>query len=151
MGRPRKYETKEERLKVAAERAREKYARGRVVNPYTSDPTAEKFRGTQAYSIFHNVKSRAKKQGLPFDLDFLYVQALLDKATVCPLLSVTYDQDRYRKSLDKIIPALGYVKGDVWIVSYRANTIKNDASLEELESIVKGLEAALNSKLSQQN
>ncbi|MCX6960368.1 MAG: hypothetical protein NTW91_08860 [Verrucomicrobia bacterium] len=35
-------------------------------------------------------------------------------------------------SLDRVIPALGYVKGNVMIVSLLANTMKNEASPEEM-------------------
>ena len=34
---------------------------------------------------------------------------------------------------------LGYTKGNVWIVSRRANMIKSDATLEELELLVNNL------------
>jgi hypothetical protein len=40
-------------------------------------------------------------------------------------------------SLDKIIPEKGYVKGNVVWVSRRANRIKSDASLKELEQLYK--------------
>lgn len=33
----------------------------------------------------------------------------------------------------------GYIKGNVWVVSKRANTIKNNATLEELELLVANL------------
>jgi hypothetical protein len=42
-------------------------------------------------------------------------------------------------SLDKIIPSKGYIKGNVWVISNRANTLKNDASLQELELLVENL------------
>lgn len=47
-------------------------------------------------------------------------------------------------TLDKIIPALGYVPGNVWVISHRANTIKSDASLEELKTLTANLEKKLN-------
>ena len=42
-------------------------------------------------------------------------------------------------TIDKLIPSLGYTKGNVWIVSRRANMIKSDATLEELELLVGNL------------
>ena len=39
-------------------------------------------------------------------------------------------------SLDCIIPELGYVPGNVAVISRRANTIKNDATIEELELVL---------------
>lgn len=44
-------------------------------------------------------------------------------------------------TLDKIDPSKGYTVGNVQIISSRANTIKNDASLEELKTIVKNWES----------
>ena len=39
-------------------------------------------------------------------------------------------------SLDRIIPSLGYVKGNIRVISFRANTLKNNATLSELELIL---------------
>jgi hypothetical protein len=36
-------------------------------------------------------------------------------------------------------PEKGYIKGNVWVISNRANTLKNDASLQELELLVENL------------
>lgn len=62
----------------------------------------------------------------------------------CPLLGVKLQPGKNFKcptspSLDKMKPELGYVPGNVWVVSYRANTLKNDASLAELQMLVAGL------------
>lgn len=40
-------------------------------------------------------------------------------------------------TLDKIVPALGYIPGNVAVISMRANRLKSDASPEELEAIAK--------------
>lgn len=46
-----------------------------------------------------------------------------------------------KPSLDKIIPKLVYVKGNVWVVSNKANRIKSNATIEELELLVKNLKS----------
>jgi hypothetical protein len=43
-------------------------------------------------------------------------------------------------SLDRIIPSLGYVKGNIAVISQRANRIKNDATLEEITKLKAWLE-----------
>lgn len=92
-------------------------------------------------ALIRAAKARAKKKGIPFDItieDF----TLPEK---CPLLeiplTVGYGSSQENSySLDKIIPDLGYVKGNVWVISNKANMIKNNASLEELKLLVKNLE-----------
>jgi hypothetical protein len=38
-------------------------------------------------------------------------------------------------SLDRIVPELGYVKGNIAVISNRANSLKSNATLEELERL----------------
>lgn len=49
-------------------------------------------------------------------------------------------------SLDKIIPELGYVKNNVWVVSIRANRLKSDSSYDELLLLVTNLRKKINAK-----
>ena len=39
-------------------------------------------------------------------------------------------------TLDRLEPAKGYVKGNIYVISQRANVLKRDASLQELEQLV---------------
>jgi hypothetical protein len=39
-------------------------------------------------------------------------------------------------SLDRVIPALGYVPGNVRVISFRANRLKQDATAEEVAAIL---------------
>lgn len=80
-------------------------------------------------------KYRAKKCGIPFDLT-------PDDFTIpdfCPVLGHAFEPPKknawWSPSLDRIIPELGYIKGNVQIISMRANMIKLDASLAELEKV----------------
>lgn len=61
----------------------------------------------------------------------------------CPLLGLRLkrrDKD-CAPTLDRIDPAKGYIPGNVWVISMKANRIKNDATLEELEQLVFSLRA----------
>lgn len=80
-------------------------------------------------------KRRAKDKKLPFDL----VEEDIVIPTHCPYigieLSVTAPRGSNRRtvmSLDRIIPELGYIKGNVQVISHLANTMKQDASIQEL-------------------
>lgn len=94
------------------------------------------------YKIYmlRRAKHRAKKLGLPFDLspDDIHIPEK------CPLLGIVLKPEKTKAkfcapSLDRIIPSKGYVKGNVIVVSQRANVLKRDASLEELEMLVQNL------------
>lgn len=84
-------------------------------------------------------KKRAKLAGLPFELSPTDIVI----PELCPVLGVplAVNGGRYSPSLDRIDNSKGYVRGNVVVVSIRANTIKNDASLDELRRVVRFYEA----------
>jgi hypothetical protein len=85
--------------------------------------------------MYTRIKAKAKKYGIPFNLELSDIVI----PEVCPVFGVPFvygRKDPYNISLDKIFPALGYTKGNVIVVSVRANTIKNDASVEELAKVL---------------
>lgn len=91
--------------------------------------------------LCQSAKSRAKKTGIPFDLTTKDIII----PPVCPILGIPLKINDAlcgpdSPSLDRIIPELGYVKGNVLVLSHRANTIKSDATLEELKQVVAFLE-----------
>jgi hypothetical protein len=87
--------------------------------------------------LVYSAKRRAAILGIPFDIspdDF-------EIPTHCPIFGFKLEVgnrgfNASSPSLDRIIPKLGYVKGNIQVVSYRANELKRDASLEELEMLV---------------
>jgi hypothetical protein len=93
------------------------------------------------FLLLSAARSRAKRQKVPFDLteDDIAIPAR------CPVLGIPLERGEGKPtpnspSLDKIIPALGYVKGNVAVISHRANSIKNNASIHELRALVRWLE-----------
>jgi len=87
-------------------------------------------------------KRRATKDGREFDIT---IQDLLPLPTVCPVLGIelNYTGTKVRgfvdtsPSIDRIDSSKGYIKGNVQIISWRANRVKSDASVEELEAVIK--------------
>ena len=76
------------------------------------------------------------------ELSIEHYKSLL--VTHCPLLGIeltyapfTGPTPQNYASLDKIDPTKGYAPGNVQILSFRANSLKADSSLEELELLVK--------------
>lgn len=82
------------------------------------------------YKLWHSAKSRAKIKGLAFDIE----QADITIPEVCPILGVRLERrgSGTSPSLDRINPELGYIKGNVWVISNKANMMKSNASREEL-------------------
>jgi hypothetical protein len=60
-----------------------------------------------------------------------------------PIFSEGKNATNNSPSLDRINPKLGYVKGNVEVISHRANTLKSDGTLEEHIAIVEGLKKRL--------
>jgi len=96
--------------------------------------------------ILARVKSRSKIKGIPFDLT-------VDDITVpthCPVLGMELIVGKgaggwvhSSPSLDRISPHLGYTKGNVRVISARANLLKSDATIEELEKVLEDLRRIL--------
>lgn len=96
-------------------------------------------------NLFYQTKYRAKKNGLPFDLKLETFPEIPD---VCPILGLVLKNDKGKlapnsPSVDRIIPSLGYVEGNIQIISLRANTIKSNATAEELQKVADFVKAQL--------
>jgi hypothetical protein len=81
-------------------------------------------------------KVRAQKLGIPFDITSKDV----DIPDLCPVFGTplvwTNKLGNDTPSLDRFIPSEGYVKGNVMFISMKANRIKSDASVEDLEKLL---------------
>jgi hypothetical protein len=85
-------------------------------------------------SLFYSAKSRAKENNLDFDIELSDIIVPL----VCPVLGIEISTSKEKNnspSLDKIIPSLGYTRGNVRVISWRANWIKNNMTPEEVEKL----------------
>jgi len=96
-----------------------------------------------AHRLHYAAKSRAKRFGIPFDLHVTDIVV----PERCPVLGLVLQHGQGKQvdaspSLDRKIPELGYVVGNVLVISQRANRIKNDATPEELAKVLAWLTAA---------
>ena len=95
--------------------------------------------------VMQHSKARARKQGVPWDLTVEYLESLV--VSHCPVTKEPLDWERRQvvdghptknsPSLDKIIPALGYVPGNCAFLSHRGNAIKSNGTMEEHARVVK--------------
>lgn len=85
-----------------------------------------------------HAKSRAKKANIPFNITL----EDLTFPEFCPALRIPLvygPQDRRNNpnsaSLDRIVPSQGYVRGNVQVLSLRANLIKQNATAAEILAV----------------
>lgn len=109
--------------------ARESHSKARRANP-------ERF-------LLYSVQQRAKQKSIPCTLT-------LDDIVIpkyCPVLDielrVNYDGGQATDnspSVDRMRPELGYVKGNIFIISKRANTIKSFGTIAEHQKVIDYME-----------
>ncbi len=85
-----------------------------------------------AIALHSRARQRAARRGLPFNLNVSDVVV----PPICPALGVPIiigeTRSPYSPSLDRIRPALGYVRGNTRVISDKANRLKGALDVEGL-------------------
>jgi hypothetical protein len=97
-----------------------------------------------AHVLFLQIKSRCKKRNIPFNIE----ESDIVIPEKCPVLGIDifFGAKHFcynSPSVDRIDNDKGYIKGNIMVISYRANTLKNNGTLEEHRLIVKYMEKYL--------
>ena len=95
-----------------------------------------------AIDALANAKQRARRGSFLCDIDLDYVRGLV--VNTCPLLGlpILYTQSKLSDNsptLDRKNPALGYTRGNVAVISHRANRLKSDSTIEEMQTLLNNL------------
>jgi hypothetical protein len=106
---------------------------------------AYKKRSPQSYRVsvmLTAAKAHAKKIQVPFAITATDLQPYPE---LCPVLGIPLKYGYGKRSnnsasLDKFIPELGYVPGNVAIISDLANRIKNNATAAEVRAVADWME-----------
>jgi len=103
---------------------------------------------TPEYKMWIRIKAKSMHAHIPFNIEISDI--IIPKR--CPLLGIPlFPGKKYHcpnsPSIDKIRPERGYVKGNIQVISHRANAIKQNASLRELQKITKNMEKILGAPL----
>lgn len=114
------------------------------INEYSINYSRYRVTYQPEINIFSRTKSRAKKLNIKFNLTIEDI--VIPK--ICPVLGIEIIPSSNGSkrgprpnspSIDRIEPSKGYVKGNIRIISNRANTLKCDATVSELELILRDL------------
>jgi hypothetical protein len=100
----------------------------------------------RAQTLRSGIVERSRERGLPFDSDYFTVDRLMSWLANDPrceccncTLDVGFKFDRVVRdaspSLDRMVPELGYVKGNVSLICWRCNRIKGIATADDLERV----------------
>jgi hypothetical protein len=91
--------------------------------------------------LWKHAKRRAKEKQLPFTITTEDIKV----TEYCPVLGLKLIPGEGKvhdasPTLDKIIPSLGYIPGNIIVMSKKANTLKSNGTLEEHKKLVKWME-----------
>jgi len=107
--------------------------------------TADPVRHTLTQMVY-NARQRSKKRQIPCVITIEDLLAIVPKK--CPILGISLSYGAAEvsdkghaadsaASLDRKVPALGYIPGNVSIISKKANLMKSNASKKDLLRIAK--------------
>lgn len=87
-------------------------------------------------NLMKSAKKRAAALGLPFNITFEDI-VIPEKCPILgmPLVRNVGSMKQDSMTLDRVIPHLGYVKGNVRVISMRANARKNDMTLGMMQML----------------
>lgn len=100
---------------------------------------------------FRAKRSNARRIGHSWDLHY----GDLEWPTHCPILGIELDwfaevRQENSPSFDQIVAGKGYIKGNVQILSWRANRIKNDGTAAEHRKVAEFLDKVCNDTIGKQ-
>jgi len=91
-----------------------------------------------------SAKRRARNKGLEFSITAKDISI----PEFCPLLNIPLYKSKTGKptnnspTLDRKDNTLGYTKDNVWVISHKANSVKNSLAISELELLISSLREA---------
>jgi predicted transcriptional regulator len=117
-----------------------RYCREKKREAYSTEKRRKSYRNNLQKAMFYAARNRAKNKNISFTL------ALEDVIipTHCPVFGIPLDsRDRlHAPTLDRIINELGYIKGNVQVISSKANRLKNNGTIEEFKQIIRYMKNA---------
>jgi len=98
-----------------------------------------------------DARKRAKKKGFEFNLD----ESDIVIPDTCPVFGIPLFKGNGLQcpnspSLDRLDSKLGYVKGNVVVISWKANDTKGDSTLAEIDAVIRWMEKTITNLPAQQ-
>ena len=141
----KEFEPTTRQLKFCSKRCQEKCAQRKHYKEHPEKHREKRLKASENWEreAIYRIRSRAKKNGIPFDIDETDIQLV----EFCPVLGIKLNKRHGNRgpigysatapSVDRLVPSKGYIKGNVRVISARANLLKNDATVDELEKVIR--------------
>ena len=100
-------------------------------HPYTDYQLAKKLVG---------LHDSADSRGIHFDMSFAHLKRIMRRKTCYYTGTKLQKSGENKRSIERVNNDEGYTDSNTVVVTKRINTIKNDLSLGELQSMVKAIE-----------
>jgi hypothetical protein len=115
------------------ESIREK-ARVKARENYSTENRRMSYRNNVESELFYHAKDRAKRKGLEFSL----VKEDIVIPDLCPVFGtpINFDDKKNVPTLDRIDSSKGYTKENIKVISFRANRLKDNGTIEEFMKII---------------
>jgi hypothetical protein len=102
------------------------------------------YTGDSVRRVYDAAKQSSRKRGYEFNIE----KSDIVIPNVCPLLGIPLHHGEGIKcdnspSVDRIDSSKGYIKGNVWVISEKANRMKTDATPEEIMIFSKNVKKIL--------
>lgn len=93
-----------------------------------------------ALRVWRSAKNGARARKIEFDISVIDVQRAWPKDNKCPVFGtdLVFEKGRnknFSPSLDRLDASRGYVKGNIALISWRANNIKGNATVDEVQRV----------------
>src|SRR6185369_10781632 len=94
--------------------------------------------------LWRNAQQRARVHGIEFSIS---VEDII-VPEFCPILGLRLaiaegSAKDFSPSIDRVDPAKGYIKGNVQVICHKANTIKSNATIQEMRAVLSYMEKLL--------
>lgn len=89
-------------------------------------------------SLWLGARRRAQQLGVPFSIEVTDIII----PQVCPVFKTPFEKNtHFAASLDRFIPEMGYVPGNVYVISKKANMMKSNGTLTEMEMLLEWMKS----------
>jgi hypothetical protein len=116
------------------------YCRIKKKESYSKEKRRTQYVNNIIREMYHAAKTRAKNKNIPFTITIKDV-IMTEK---CPVFNIPFDYENkmFSPTLDRINNELGYIPGNVKVISAKANRLKSNGTIQDFLKIIEYIKNA---------